>query len=167
MDYYFCKTCDKENKFPLCHSCLLKCHKGHQGSALKKASSDNLIRCTCAMNNHQILSLEEKFAWNSLSTCFFYELNKVTDNCFCYENKNKKKICNFCYYFCKPNSPDEKEFQCEFTKIKIDNVNFKCKISSNFTLIMLLVKLIYFIFHFVIQTFIGENNKVVLCYNIS
>ena len=130
MDYYFCKTCDKENKFPLCHSCLLKCHKGHQGSALKKASSDNLIRCTCAMNNHQILSLEEKFAWNSLSTCFFYELNKVTDNCFCYENKNKKKICNFCYYFCKPNSPDEKEFQCEFTKIKIDNVNFKCKCPS-------------------------------------
>ena len=96
MDYYFCKTCDKENKFPLCHSCLLKCHKGHQGTDRKKASSDNLIRCSCAMNNHQILSQDEKFAWNSLSTCFFYELNKVTDNCFCYENKNKKKICNFC-----------------------------------------------------------------------
>ena len=130
MDYYFCKTCDKENKFPLCHSCLLKCHKGHQGTEKKKASSENLIRCTCAMNNHQILSQDEKFAWNSLSTCFFYELNKVTDNCFCFENKNKKKICNFCYYFCKPNSPGEKEFQTEWTKIKIDNVNFKCKCPS-------------------------------------
>ena len=130
MDYYFCKTCDKENKFPLCHSCLLKCHKGHQGTEKKKASSENLIRCTCAMNNHQILSQDEKFAWNSLSTCFFYELNKVTDNCFCFENKNKKKICNFCYYFCKPNSPNEKEFQSEFTKIKIDNFNFKCKCPS-------------------------------------
>ena len=41
----------------------------------------------------------------------------------------------------------------------INGTNVKCKISSNFTLIMLLVKLIYFIFHFVIQTFIGENNK--------
>ena len=130
MDYYFCKTCDKENKFPICLSCLIKCHKGHQGTERKKASSDNLIRCSCAQNNHQILSQDEKFAWNSLSTCFFYELNKVTDNCFCYENKNKKKICNFCYYFCKPNSPDEKEFQSEFTKIKIDNVNFKCKCPS-------------------------------------
>ena len=130
MDYYFCKTCDKENKFPLCHSCLLKCHKDHQGSDRKKASSENLIRCTCAMNNHQILSQDEKFAWNSLNTCFFYELNKVTDNCFCFENKNKKKICNFCYYFCKQNSPDEKEFQSDFIKIKIDNVNFKCKCPS-------------------------------------
>ena len=30
MDYYFCKTCDKEQKFPICYSCLIKCHKGHQ-----------------------------------------------------------------------------------------------------------------------------------------
>ena len=130
MDYYYCRSCDKDNKFPLCHNCLTRCHKGHQGSERKKASSENLICCTCAMNNHQILSQDEKFAWNSLSTCFFYELNKVTDNCFCFENKNKKKICNFCYYFCKQNSPDEKEFQSEFTKIKIDNVNFKCKCPS-------------------------------------
>ena len=43
----------------------------------------------------------------------------------------------------------------------INGTNVKCKISSNFTLIMLLVKLIYFIFHFIIQTFIGENNKTV------
>ena len=130
MDYYYCRSCDKDNKFPLCHNCLTRCHKGHQGSERKKASSENLICCTCAMNNHQILSQDEKFAWNSLSTCFFYELNKVTDNCFCFENKNKKKICNFCYYFCKQNSPEEKEFQSEFTKIKIDNVNFKCKCPS-------------------------------------
>ena len=130
MDYYFCKTCDKEQKFPICYSCLIKCHKGHQGTDKRKASSENLVRCSCAMNNHQILSQDEKFASNSLSTCFFYELNKVTDYCFCFENKNKKKICNFCYYFCKPNSPNEKEFQSEFTKIKIDNFNFKCKCPS-------------------------------------
>ena len=130
MDYYFCKTCDKDNKFPLCQNCLLKCHKGHQGTECKKASSENLIICNCAMNNHQILSKNEEFAWNSLNTCFFYELNKVTNNCFCFENKNKKKICNFCYNFCRPNSPEENEFKSEFTKIKIDNINFKCKCPS-------------------------------------
>ena len=127
MDYYFCKSCDKEQKFPICHSCLLKCHKGHQGSERKKSTSDNLIRCSCAMNNHQTLSEDAKYALNSLNTCFFYELNKVTDSCFCYQNKNKKRICNFCYCFCRPNSPEEKELSYEFTKIQIDNTNFKCK----------------------------------------
>ena len=91
MDYYFCKNCDKEQKFPICHSCLLKCHKGHQGTERKKSTSDNLIRCSCAMNNHQTLSEDAKYALNSLNKCFFYELNKVTDSCFCYINKNKKK----------------------------------------------------------------------------
>ena len=130
MDYYFCKNCDKEQKFPICHSCLIKCHKGHQGTERKKATNENLIRCSCAMNNHQTLSEDAKYALNSLNTCFFYELNKVTDSCFCYQNKNKKKICNFCYCFCKPNSPEEKEFSLEFTKIQIDNTNFKCKCPS-------------------------------------
>ena len=130
MDYYFCKNCDKEQKFPMCHSCLLKCHKGHQGTERKKATSENLIRCSCAMNNHQTLTEDAKYSLNSLNTCFFYELNKVTDSCFCYQNKNKKRICNFCYCFCKPNSPEEKEFSLEFTKIQIDNVNFKCKCPS-------------------------------------
>ena len=130
MDYYFCKNCDKEQKFPICHSCLLKCHKGHQGTERKKACSDNLIRCSCAMNNHQTLPEDAKYSFNSLNTCFFYELNKVTDSCFCYQNKNKKRICNFCYCFCKPNSPEEKEFSLEFTKIQIDNTNFKCKCPS-------------------------------------
>ena len=27
MDYYFCKNCDKEQKFPICHSCLLNAIK--------------------------------------------------------------------------------------------------------------------------------------------
>ena len=130
MDYYFCKNCDKEQKFPICHSCLLKCHKGHQGTERKKSTSDNLVRCSCAMNNHQTLSEDAKYALNSLNKCFFYELNKVTDSCFCYINKNKKKICNFCYCFCKPNSPEEKEFSLEFKKIEIDNTNFKCKCPS-------------------------------------
>ena len=130
MDYYFCKNCDKEQKFPICHSCLLKCHKGHQGTERKKATSENLIRCSCAMNNHQTLTEEAKYSLNSLNTCFFYELNKVTDSCFCYQNKNKKRICNFCYCFCRPNSPEEKEFSLEFTKIQIENINFKCKCPS-------------------------------------
>ena len=124
MDYYFCKNCDKEQKFPICHGCLIKCHKGHQGTEKIAGTDDNLIRCSCAMNNHQTSTEEGNY---SVNTCFFYELNKVTDSCFCYQNTNNKRICNFCYCFCKPNSNDEKEFQLEFKKIQIDNNNFKCK----------------------------------------
>ena len=43
----------------------------------------------------------------------------------------------------------------------INGKNVNCRINSNFTIIMIFVKLIYFIFHFVIQTFIGEENKTV------
>ena len=92
MNYYFCLDCDKEEKFPICHSCLLKCHKGHEGSKLHLASTTNLIRCSCAMNNHQTSTEETNY---SLTQCFFYELNKVSDECYCYENTSKKKICIF------------------------------------------------------------------------
>ena len=43
----------------------------------------------------------------------------------------------------------------------INGTNVNCKLSSNFTIIMNLVKLIYFVFHFVINTFIGEDNRTV------
>ena len=43
----------------------------------------------------------------------------------------------------------------------INGTNVNCRITSNFTIIMVLVKLIYFIFHFAIDTFIGEDNNTV------
>ena len=128
MDYYFCYDCDKEEKFPICHSCLLKCHKGHEGSERHPASTTNLIRCSCAMNNHQTSTEETNY---SLTQCFFYELNKVSDECYCYENSSKKKICVFCYCFCRPFSIMEEEFKKDFTKVKIENSNnFNCKCPS-------------------------------------
>ena len=43
----------------------------------------------------------------------------------------------------------------------INGTNVKCKISSNFTIILALVKLIYFLFRFLIFNFIGENNRTI------
>ena len=43
----------------------------------------------------------------------------------------------------------------------INGTNVNCRITSNFTIFMVLVKLIYFIFHFAIDTFIGQDNNTV------
>ena len=43
----------------------------------------------------------------------------------------------------------------------INGSNVKCKIFSNYTIISVLVKLIYFFFHFTIMNFIGEDNRTV------
>ena len=43
----------------------------------------------------------------------------------------------------------------------INGTNVKCKISSNYTIISVIIKLIYFVFHFAIFNFIGENNRTV------
>ena len=44
----------------------------------------------------------------------------------------------------------------------INGKNVHCRISSNFTIIMAFVKLIFFVFHFAIETFIGEGNRTVI-----
>lgn len=129
MDFFYCKDCDKEEKFPMCHSCIKKCHSGHSSSEKHQASSSNLLRCSCAMNNHQTSKQELN---EELTICYFYELNKISDNLFCYENKNGHRICEYCYCFCKSNSHDEEEFKLPFTKVKCDftNNNFVCDCPS-------------------------------------
>ena len=124
MDYYFCKDCDKEEKFPMCHSCIKKCHKGHSPSEKHPASSSNLIRCSCAMINHQTTKQEVN---EELTTCYFYELNKTNESLYCYENTNGNQICEFCYCFCKPNSHDESEFKLPFNRVKLDLNSFQCR----------------------------------------
>ena len=43
----------------------------------------------------------------------------------------------------------------------INGTNVKCKISSNFTIVLVIVKLIYFIFRFLIFNFIGNDNRTI------
>ena len=118
MDYYYCKDCDKEEKFPMCHYCLIKCHKGHQHGEKNPMSNNFIVRCSCAMNNHQTSSEESNF---SLNTCYFYELNKLSETFYCYQNSHKKQLCDFCYSFCRPNSTEEQEFKLKFKKVEIDS----------------------------------------------
>ena len=68
MDFFYCKDCDKEEKFPMCHSCIKKCHSGHSSSEKHQASSSNLLRCSCAMNNHQTSKQELN---EELTICYF------------------------------------------------------------------------------------------------
>ena len=91
MDYYYCKDCDKEEKNPMCLSCILKCHKGHTSSETFKASETDLQRCNCAMNNHQTSTEEGNY---SLYTCYFSDLNKNNDHQYCYKNSHKKQSKN-------------------------------------------------------------------------
>ena len=43
----------------------------------------------------------------------------------------------------------------------INEVNYKMQISSNYSIIMTIIKLFYFAFHFIIETFMGKNNKII------
>ena len=43
----------------------------------------------------------------------------------------------------------------------INGTNVKCKISSNFSVVMMFAKLICFFFHFVLLNFIGKNNETI------
>ena len=117
MDYYYCKDCDKEEKNPMCLSCILKCHKGHTSSEIFKASETDLQRCNCAMNNHQTSTEEGNY---SLYTCYFSDLNKNNDHQYCYKNSHKKQICDFCYTFCRNGSKEEPEFKLPFKKVFIN-----------------------------------------------
>ena len=126
MNYYYCKDCDKEEKFPMCEICLNKCHRGHTQGEIHEANEDDPVRCTCAMNNHQTTVEEGNY---SLFTCYFSDLNKIKDISYCYQNSHKKQICDFCYNFCRNGSKGESEFQLEFKKVEINSggiVNCQC-----------------------------------------
>ena len=131
MNYYYCKDCDKEEKFPMCEICLTKCHRGHTQGEFHEANEDDPVRCTCAMNNHQTTVEEGNY---SLFTCYFSDLNKVKEISYCYQNSHKKQICDFCYNFCRNGSKDEQEFQLEFKKVEINSggiVNCQCPSFKN------------------------------------
>ena len=120
MDYYYCKDCDKEEKFPLCECCMSECHKSHKRSKKHAKSKHEKIRCSCAMNNHQTKSNSANL---SLNVCYFFELNIRSEHFIYYLNSNGVKICEFCYNFCRNDSNEEKEFKSEFKKVFIPKKN--------------------------------------------
>ena len=45
--FFYCKTCDKEFKYPICRSCLDKCHKVHIKSDNIKPNESAPNLCIC------------------------------------------------------------------------------------------------------------------------
>ncbi len=54
MDYFYCQTCDKEHKFPICKKCAERCHKGHIIPAYIPGSDDHPVVCMCGVKNHNM-----------------------------------------------------------------------------------------------------------------
>ena len=53
-EFFYCKTCDKEYKYPICRSCLEKCHKGHTRSDNIKPTEGVPYLCMCGYKCHSM-----------------------------------------------------------------------------------------------------------------
>ena len=60
MDYFFCKTCDKEHKFPICKVCAERCHKGHLILDYIQANEDHPAICMCGYKGHNMINKKKK-----------------------------------------------------------------------------------------------------------
>ena len=114
-DFFYCKACDKEHKFPICKKCFDKCHKGH-------IKSDNIrpidmipSYCMCGYKCHSMLNKkkeEDIDLEQNTSKCFFNNLSLAVGQYEYFIAINGRKICAFCYHFCCHNlttSEDDEE----------------------------------------------------------
>ena len=113
MDYFFCKTCDKEHKLPICKYCIETCHNNHTIIDHIEGSDDNLVICMCGYKNHLMNKKdnnkylnEEEF--NTIK-CNFHQLSLASEVYDYYIGKDGIKICVFCYHFCCQNLISKEE----------------------------------------------------------
>ena len=136
MDYFFCKTCDKEHKFPICKVCAERCHKSHLILDYVQANEEHPAICMCGFKGHNMISKkkeEEIDIEQNSSKCFFNDLSLAAGHYEYFIGINGKKICCFCYHFCchclNTNEDDEesrlKAFQrYKFKKITLNKNEF-------------------------------------------
>ena len=136
MDYFYCKTCDKEHKFPICKVCAERCHKGHLILDYIQANDEHPAICMCGFKGHNIINKkkeEEIDLEQNSSKCYFNDLSLAAGQYEYYIGANGKKICSFCYHFCchclNTNEDDEesrlKAFQrYKFKKITLNKNEF-------------------------------------------
>ena len=129
MDYFFCKTCDKEHKFPICKVCAEKCHKGHLILDYVQASEEHPAICMCGFKGHNIMNKkkeEEIDIEQNSSKCYFNNLSLSAGQYEYYIGINGKKICSFCYHFCchclNTNEDDEESRLKAFQRYKFKKV---------------------------------------------
>ena len=136
MDYFYCKTCDKEHKFPICKVCAERCHKGHLILDYVQANEEHPAICMCGFKGHNIINKkkeEEIDIEQNSSKCYFNNLSLAAGQYEYFIGINGKKICSFCYHFCchclNTNEDDEesrlKAFQrYKFRKITLNKNEF-------------------------------------------
>ena len=59
-DFYYCKTCDKEHKYPICKTCLEKCHKGHSKSDNVQPNDEIPNMCMCGYKCHSMSNKKKR-----------------------------------------------------------------------------------------------------------
>ena len=129
MDYFFCKTCDKEHKFPICKVCAEKCHRNHLILDYVQASESHKSICMCGFKGHYIKSKkkeEEIDIEQNSSRCYFHNLSIAAGLFEYYITSTGKKICVFCYHFCchylNTTEDDEESRLRAFQKYKFKKV---------------------------------------------
>ena len=114
-DFFYCKACDKEHKFPICKKCFDKCHKGHLKSDNIKQTDIIPSMCMCGYKCHSMLNKkkeEEIDIEQNTSKCYFNNLSLAAGQYEYFIAINGRKICSFCYHFCCHNlntSEDDEE----------------------------------------------------------
>lgn len=133
MDYFYCKNCDKEHKFPICLKCKDECHKGHIFSDYVKASDDHLAICMCGFKAHNMRKKEKEMdlEQNSIKCCF-NQLSRAAEVYEYYQGFNDKKVCLFCYHFCchslltdNENDQERELEKYQFKRIKVSKEEFE------------------------------------------
>ena len=128
MDYFFCKTCDKEHKFPICKQCAEKCHKGHLIPDYVQGSDDHPAICMCGFKCHNMGKKEKEVdsEQNSIKCCFNL-LSILAEQYEYYVGVNGKKVCIFCYHFCchslLTNEDDDESRERAFRKYQFRKVS--------------------------------------------
>ena len=134
MDYFFCKTCDKEHKFPICKVCAERCHKGHLILDYVQANEEHPAICMCGFKGHNIKNKkkeEEIDIEQNSSKCYFNDLSLAAGQYEYYIGINGKKICSFCYHFCchclNTNEDDEESRLKAFQRYKFKKITLNRK----------------------------------------
>ena len=135
-DFYYCKSCDKEHKYPICKSCFDKCHKGHLKIDNVKPPEDVPTLCMCGYKCHSMSKKKKEegidIELNS-SKCYFNNLSLAAGQYEYFIGINGRKVCSFCYHFCCHNlttaeDDDESKMKAfqkyQFRKMRVNKDSF-------------------------------------------
>ena len=136
-EFCYCKTCDKEHKYPICKNCFDKCHKGHTKSDNVTPNEEIPNICMCGYKCHSMSDKKKEEGIDleqNTSKCYFNNLSLAAGQYEYFIGITGRKVCSFCYHFCchnlSTNDDDEeskiKAFQkYQFRKMKVTKDAFR------------------------------------------